>query len=166
MADGEGLGTASLEIRRLQRSDLPFVLDVRNECRDMLHDNRAFTLEESEAWFAQSRPDFRLVLLAGVPIGYLRLSNHDREARSAYVGADLHLKFRGKGLGRAVFDRFLPVLAAELDIRTWKLEVLSHNERALHLYLALGFKETGRRLNVGVREGRSVDSIGMALDLR
>ena len=161
--DGSDVAEGALEIRALRREDLPFLLDVRNECRNLLHDNRAFTLAESQTWFAETRPDVRIILLNGAPIGYFRLSNHDSRTRSIYVGADLHPAFRGRGLGRAVYRRFLPVFAAEFGVTELKLEVLSHNARARHLYETLGFRETGRHQGVAVRDGTRVDSICFTL---
>jgi RimJ/RimL family protein N-acetyltransferase len=160
---GSGLEDEALEIRALSREDLPFLLQVRNECRNLLHDNRAFTLAECQTWFAETRPDFRLIQLNGAPIGYFRLSNYDSRARSVYVGADLHPAFRGRGLGRAIYRRFLPVFAAEFGLTEVRLEVLSHNARARHLYETLGFRETGRHPGVAVRDGARVDSICLAL---
>lgn len=141
------------------------MLSVRNECRELLHDNRAFTLEECEAWFDREHPDFRLILRDGTPIGYFRLTRDDSSARSLYVGADLQPSVRELGLGRAIYERFLPTFAREFGVTEVKLEVLSHNERALRLYRSLGFRETGRDAGAFVRDGRRVDNVKMSLGL-
>ncbi|MBV9250861.1 MAG: GNAT family N-acetyltransferase [Acetobacteraceae bacterium] len=52
---------------------------------------------------------------------------------------------RGGGLGRGLLD-FAMKRAAELGIRTLHLEVEIGNERAIRMYRAAGFQETGRRL--------------------
>jgi RimJ/RimL family protein N-acetyltransferase len=145
--------------------DLPFLIEVRNDCRDCLHDNRVFTLAECQTWFSTKHPDFYVIKRAGKRIGYFRLSNHDPENASIYVGADLHKRHRGKGLARAAYEAFLPLLKDRYHVSTVKLEVLSHNAVALALYRKLGFVETDRKRGFGVRKGVPVDSIVMQLKL-
>lgn len=149
----------------LTQEDLPFLLDVRNECRDFLHDNRMFTLAECTTWFREKQPDFHMIRCDGQRIGYFRLSNHDPEDTSIYVGADLHRRFRGRGLAEPAYEAFLPLLKDRYRVSVAKVEVLSHNAPAQELYRKLGFVETGRRTSVTVRNGVQVDSILMALSL-
>jgi len=149
----------------LRQEDLPFLLSVRNECRDFLHDDREFTLAESEAWFRETKPTFHVIEHGRERIGYFRLSNHDVRARSIYVGADLHASFRGRGLGRAAYEAFLPLVKQWYDLAAVKLEVLSHNDVALGLYRKLGFVEIERKVGAALRAGRLVDSIVMVKTL-
>jgi RimJ/RimL family protein N-acetyltransferase len=149
------------EFSPLEPEDLPFLIAVRNECRDFLHDNREFTLAESEAWLREAKPDFHIIEHDGERIGYFRLSRHDIQGRSIYVGADLHEKFRGRGLARAAYEAFLPLLTERYGVVEARLEVLSHNDVALSLYRKLGFVEVDRQEGFAVREGRPVDSIVM-----
>jgi len=51
---------------------------------------------------------------------------------------------RGRGLARALLRLHLGRLAS-LGVKTVFLEVDEHNEAALRLYRALGFREVGRR---------------------
>jgi RimJ/RimL family protein N-acetyltransferase len=155
-----------IAFRELAREDLPFFLDVRNECRAMLHDDRIFTLAESEAWFDRDRPEYFLILRNGVRVGYFRVSNRDPERRSLYVGADLHKDFRGLGIARPAYQAFLRMLRVEQGIQVAELEVLSHNVVAHALYRKLGFVEVARKRNALVRDGYSTDSIVMRLELR
>src|SRR5205085_500048 len=106
--------------------DLPFLLEVRNECRDFLHDNRIFTLTECKSWFRENKPDFRLIIYRREPIGYFRLSNYHPESKSIYIGADLHKNFRGHGLARRAYEAFIPTVINSYLVDTFKLEVLSH----------------------------------------
>jgi RimJ/RimL family protein N-acetyltransferase len=153
------------EFKPLSEEDLSFVVEVRNECRDALHDNRAFTLEECKTWFRETNPDFFVIAHDGDRIGYLRLSNHDPTESSIYVGADLDAGFRGQGLARHAYESFLPLLRERYDVSTAKLEVLSHNTTALRLYRRLGFIEVDRKKGFVVRNGALVDSIVMAKKL-
>jgi RimJ/RimL family protein N-acetyltransferase len=145
----------------LAEEDLPFLVKVRNECRDCLHDNRSFTLEESQKWFRENKPDFHIIRFCGERIGYFRLGNYDARAASIYVGADLHQNFRGRGLGRQAYEAFLPRLKSRYNVQTAMLEVLSHNTVAHQFYQKLGFVEIDRKKALVVRNGAPVDSIVM-----
>ena len=130
----------------LTLEDIPFLLEVRNECRDFLHDNRMFTLDDCRVWFREKHPDFQV-------------------DASIYVGADLHRSYRGRGLARLAYEAFLPLLKNQYHVSTVKLEVLSHNTVALRLYQKLGFVEIDRKKGFAVREDRLVDSIVMMMSL-
>lgn len=149
----------------LTHEDLPFLIAIRNECRDFLHDNRVFTLAQCETWFREKRPDLHLIRYNAERIGYFRLSNHDPEHASIYVGADLHHRFRGRGLARLAYEEFLPLLKDRHHVSTAKLEVLSHNTVARKLYRKLGFVEIDRKRGFTARNGVPVDSIVMARNL-
>jgi RimJ/RimL family protein N-acetyltransferase len=149
----------------LTLEDIPFLLEVRNECRDFLHDNRMFTLDDCRVWFREKHPDFQVIRFDGERIGYFRLSNHDQVDASIYVGADLHRSYRGRGLARLAYEAFLPLLKNQYHVSTVKLEVLSHNTVALRLYQKLGFVEIDRKKGFAVREDRLVDSIVMMMSL-
>ena len=149
----------------LAREDLPFLIEVRNECRDSLHDNRVFTLAECETWFREKKPDFQIIRWDGERIGYFRLSNHDLENASIYIGADLDQRFRGRGLARLAYEAFLPVLKRRYGVSVVKLEVLSNNTVAHRLYQKLGFVEVGRKTAFAIRNGAPVDSIVMEMKL-
>ena len=149
----------------LKKVDLPFLIEVRNECKDCLHDNRPFTLAECEIWFREKKPDFHLIRCDGDRIGYFRLSNYDPVNASIYVGADLHKGFRGRGLARRAYEVFLPFLKDRYHVSTAMLEVLSSNTIAHSLYQKLGFVETGRKKAFAFRNGAPVDSIVMTMRL-
>ncbi len=148
--------------RPLTREDLPFLLEVRNECRDNLHDNRIFTLAQCEAWFQEQKPDFHVIGYDGERVGYFRLRDHDAGDASIHVGADLHMRFRRRGLALKAYEAFLPLLKERYQVSTAKLEVLSHNAPARRLYGKLGFVEIDCRRGIALRDGVPVDSIVMA----
>lgn len=156
---------ADIVIEPLGLEDLPFLLEVRNACRECLHDNRAFTLAECQNWFLETMPDFHIIRLGGERIGYFRLSHHEPREGSIYVGADVHERFRGRGLAGAAYRVFLPRVKERYRVSRVKLEVLSHNTVAHALYRRLGFVEVDRRTGFAVRGGMPVDSIVMELVL-
>jgi RimJ/RimL family protein N-acetyltransferase len=145
----------------LREEDLLFLVNVRNECRDFLHDNRSFTIDECKAWFQNASPTFYIVRLRGERIGYFRLSNYTPADGSIYVGADLHRDFRGRGLARLAYLEFIPWLGERYTVSRLRLEVLSHNLIAQALYRKLGFVEVSRRKGLTKRGGTPVDSILM-----
>lgn len=151
-----------IAFRRLAYDDLPFLIEVRNECRSFLHDDREFTLAECRDWFASLNPEFWLVLLASDAVGYFRTSERTLNGRSVMLGADLHKNWRGKGLGFRSWQLFL---TKEFETKTTaqvNLEVLSTNRRAHDLYSKLGFIENGR--TPMLRDGEEIQSVRMSLD--
>jgi RimJ/RimL family protein N-acetyltransferase len=145
--------------RELRPSDLPFLLEVRNASRAMLHDDRAFTLAQARAWYENTHPRFYLVMLGGAPIGYFRTSNWDDANKSIYVGCDLHPDHRGKGLASAAYRTFLRFLFDQCGMNKVSLEVLEHNEHAKRLYQRLGFVLEGTKRREVWRDGRYLDSL-------
>jgi RimJ/RimL family protein N-acetyltransferase len=155
------MGSSPFSFEPLREQHLPFLLEVRNECRSFLHDDRPFTLKESRRWLQHDKPEFWLIQYEGAWIGYFRFSDRDTERHSIRVGADLHPRFRGRGLARRAYEEYLSVLKHRDHMSIATLEVLSHNLAAQHLYRRLGFLEVGRRRAVAVRDGSPVDSIVM-----
>lgn len=156
---------ADLVIEPLGQDDLPFLLEVRNGCRECLHDNRVFALADCRKWFLETRPDFHIIRWRGKRIGYFRLGRHDPREGSIYVGADLHERFRRRGLAGAAYRSFLPRVKERYRVSRVRLEVLSHNTAARALYARLGFGEVGRKRAFAIRGGVPVDSIVMELAL-
>jgi len=156
-------GRDRFEFLPLREEDLPFLLSVRNECRAFLHDDREFNLEDATEWFRTKKPVFFVLRHEGEKIGYFRTSDHVGE--SLLVGADLAKAYRGKGLGHDAYKAFFPFIKQRLGVSLLKLEVLSSNLRAMHLYEKLGFRETGRALGAYRRNGEVVDNVAMELKL-
>ena len=153
------MSSPTFTFEQLTFDDLPFLIEVRNECREFLHDNRVFTLPECERWFRETKPDFRIIRHHGERIGYFRLTNYDPQDSSIYIGADLHKDFRGRGLARGAYEAFLPLIKNSYRVSIVKLEVLSHNKVAHALYKKLGFVEIDRKTAAAVRNGLCVDSL-------
>lgn len=161
----------------MKAADLDFVNEVRNECREYLHDNSEFTLEETKEWFRAAQPKFYLVMKDGKRIGYIRTSTwrdgegflvHSKENAdievgkpvSCFVGCDLHQEYRGMKLSRVVYILLLNYLFEEKELETVWLEVLHSNTRALKLYESLGFKHVSNSF----LKDRPEMSITMRLD--
>ena len=152
-----------LYFRPLKKDDLAFLLEVRNECREFLHDDRIFDLDEATRWFCDQKPDFWLIYLNEARIGYFRISHHSSEHKRLYLGADLHQDYRGKGLGFLAWRNFLTFMFSKYDVHKVGLEVLASNERAMNLYRKLGFQKEGVKRDEIFRNQRWIDSIIMSL---
>lgn len=153
-----------IEIRKIKREDVPFLNEVRNcYAEEHLHDSRKFTLEETFCWFDLTNPDFRIVLLNNIPIGYFRLSNHCKINKNIYIGMDIHKDFKGRGYGFKSYIEFIPKLLKEYDLNKISLEVLSTNIVAINLYKKLGFVHEGIKRKEVFKKGEFVDSIIMSM---
>jgi len=146
---------------KMTQNDLPFFLSIRNECRKYLHNNNYFSLEECKKWFISSTTKYYIVTMNNNKIGYIRLSEHDKLNKSIYIGADLHKNYRGRGIGKKLYDNLFSFLKENFDIKILYLEVLSHNLRAINLYINLGFRPLNLIQNFDIRDGIHVNSIKM-----
>ncbi|NQT21888.1 MAG: GNAT family N-acetyltransferase, partial [Candidatus Omnitrophica bacterium] len=144
--------------------DLLFLNNVRNECRGFLHCDKYFSLEETKKWFLENKPEFYMIYLDTARIGYFRTSNYSKEKSAIYLGCDIHKNKRGKGLGSASYERFIPFIFNKYNLRTINLEVLHANKRAIRLYKRLGFKIYRIDRNFLVRNGKSLHNYYMTLD--
>ena len=153
-----------LTFRPLSYEDLQFLNEVRNECcGEYLHNPRQHTLEETYEWFFKTNPLFFIILLDGERIGYFRTSNHSKENKNIYLGADLHKDFRGKGLALQSYREFIPFLVKEYDLHKISLEALETNQKAIKLYETVGFIHEGVKRDEIFKNGKWVDSIMMSI---
>lgn len=127
----------TITIRDLSEDDLEFLVEIRNECRNFLHDASEFSLEECKIWFKKTKPQFYIIENEGTKIGYFRTSNWQQD--SCWVGGDLHKDYRGKGLMKNAYVNLFHYLK-NMQIRKVFLSVLSFNETAFFLYKKLGFE--------------------------
>lgn len=152
-----------ISFRKLTLDDLCFFLEIRNECRNLLHNNSFFTLKEAEDWYLDQTPEFYIINYFGENVGYFRTSNFLKHKNSIYIGADLHKKFRGQGIAYYAYIKFINFLNYEKGIKTFSLEVLSHNKFAIKLYLKLGFQIINRKKTKTIRVNEYVDNLTMSL---
>tara|TARA_R110000751_G_scaffold169054_1_gene275152 strand:- start:155 stop:592 length:438 start_codon:yes stop_codon:yes gene_type:complete len=89
-------------LKSLTESDLPFLLEIRNDdsTRCNLENNSKFTLKESLKWFRETQPKWYIILHQGVPVGYIRTSGDE-------VGCDIHPNFRRRGYAKIAYETYL-----------------------------------------------------------
>jgi len=155
--------TKLFNIRIMDEKDISFFLEVRNECRKHLDNDRKYTLTECTEWFWNKKLDVLIIEYNGDKIGYFRTSDVDLKNKSIWVGADLHKDFRGRGLSKKMYRQFFDDLYEE-GFDTFILNVLEINNRAVSLYKKLGFKEESVKNNTVIRsDGKSYNRIRMRL---
>lgn len=100
----------------------------------------------------------------GACLGHVGLYKIDHRVRSAefaiMVGAKDHW---GKGLGRKVTTFIMNWGFTELNLHRMGLSVLATNERAIKLYVSLGFIEEGRLRAAQFKGGKYIDVIMMSM---
>lgn len=121
-----------VELLSLQESDLPFLIEVRNNesTRSQLGNDSSFTLEECTEWFNTQKPKWLLIINHNLTrVGYMRIEGNT-------LGVDIHPDFRRKGYARLAYQTYLKTTDyAELDV--------FEDNHAKKLYQELGFVETG-----------------------
>ena len=155
-----------MKFTKITYEDLAFLNGVRNlYAKDFLHDSRTFTHNETQSWFYRCNPDYWIIWDGKERAGYFRLSNHSKENRNIYIGADIHPAFAGIGLGYKSYKEFLNFLfnEGEYDLHKITLEVLATNTRAIHLYKKLGFVQEGCKRQEVLKGDTYVDSIIMSI---
>jgi GNAT superfamily N-acetyltransferase len=124
-------------IKRLKESDLPFLLEVRNDdrTRHYLEDNRKFTLDECKEWFKGLELFWYVIWDNGQRKGYVRLS---RKLGKLYIGIDIHPDQRRKGYARRTFEMFLKTAKIfHISLYLWVFE----KNHAYEFYKRLGFRD-------------------------
>lgn len=125
-------------------------------------------LRRKIARYNESANDLNIVatLDDGSIIGDLLATGGERRRVSHKIrfGLSVDARYRDKGVGRALILALLGWARAHPTIEKVDLGVFASNERARHLYLALGFKEEGRRVReICLGPGEYEDDIAMAL---
>lgn len=123
----------NLTLRELHNndSDLSFLLEIRNDesTRNQLENDSVFSLDECKTWYSNLKIKWKIIEVAGTPVGYLRFNDDDE------VGCDIHPHHRRRGYARRAYEMFLK------DVNTATLWVFEDNF-AKNLYNSLGFNET------------------------
>lgn len=144
--------------------EIKFLNEVRNECAEkFLHDSTTYTLQETTQWVLTLKTPYYIVSDGNQSIGYFRTSNYSKVNKNMYIGMDIHKSRRGKGLAYESYKRFIPYVFYYYDLNKVSLEVLATNERAIALYLKLGFFSEGLKREEVLKDGRYVDSLLMSL---
>jgi RimJ/RimL family protein N-acetyltransferase len=125
------------------------------------------TAEEEREWIRMHDLPGNLLLIAWSGEELAGVLNFTRKSRKkvshiGMFGISIKEKYCNQGLGKELIRTCLDWAKAEPGIEKVCLEVFSHNERGIHLYQKLGFREEGRRIkHVRNRDGSYSDELLM-----
>jgi RimJ/RimL family protein N-acetyltransferase len=105
--------------------------------------------------------------LEGEIIGLLDFAA-ERKAQAAHggeLGMSVDREQRGKGVGSVLLAALI-AWAPPAGISRLQLQVFENNPRAIRLYERLGFRHEGRRRGAVVVDGRKLDVLLMAREVR
>lgn len=96
-------------------------------------------------------------------VGYMIVQGDQssRISHRAYIVIGIHSDFRGKGIGKALFQH-AEEWAKEQGIHRLELTVIKHNEAAFNLYKKMGYEVEGTKRDSLLIDGTYVDEYYMA----
>ena len=153
----------SLEILNLKTDDITFFLKVRNECAPFLHDDRLFSEEECRPWLEKNYQNYLLIKKNDAKVGYIRLTHNNKLLKLLTLGLDIDSNFRRQHIA---YDTYLALFNHFFIVNQYKclrLEVLSHNDKAISLYKKLGFNVVKVIEKFLIRNNLIVDNIYMEI---
>lgn len=160
-----------LVIRITEERDLESARLLHNDDSVLLQltDIRHVSQAEQRRWFesVSTSPTARRYSILreedGQFVGVFRLDDLDLQNRSARVGLDIAIDFRGRGYSKIVYEYFFDYLFRQLGLNRLALVTLASNTIAGNLYHGLGFVEEGRSRQAVWRNGGFVDLVHFGL---
>lgn len=136
----------------LEKEYLKDLLRWRNDpdVQQWIFQKWPLSMAEQEKWFGSYLENERYKILVVYHendrrnIGYLRLANIDYQNSSLEIGGDIgEREYRGKGVGKIMYQKALGFVFDELNINRVYLHVLEDNEVAIKFYTKMGFQKEG-----------------------
>lgn len=162
-----------LLFRSAREEDAQILLDyLKTTCAEtrylvMEPDEISLTLEQEIEFIKANRDSKHDLLLLGFLdgeyVGNCSLMGNDtsRYQHRASLGIALYQKYTGMGIGRAMIEKLL-CIARENGLEQVELEVVTDNERAVHLYQSMGFEIYGTFPNsMKYKDGTYADAYWM-----
>jgi RimJ/RimL family protein N-acetyltransferase len=127
------------------------------------------TLQDEEAWIRRHAEHPAQVLLV-VEVGgevrgliHFEPGNKRRQAHTGELAMNVAADWREQGIGRCLLEALIAWATEHQQIERLGLRALSTNDRALHVYRAVGFVEEGRRIQaIKLGPGQYADEILMS----
>ena len=159
---------SSVAIRAARENDAEAICGIYNqgiEDRIATLETELRTPEERRQWMAARGPRHPVIVAeaAGTVIGWGSLNQYNPRAAYQYV-ADFSVyverDWRGKGVGQRLLDRLIK-LAREIGYHKMMLSAFPFNEGGVALYERLGFTKVGICHEMGLLDGKWVDTLIM-----
>lgn len=154
----------------VSEEDLDFITEIRQdpEVEKYLGTLLFTNKQKQREWFMKTCMDstkmyfiFSESGFINSKIGYVRFTKIDYINKSICVGGDIHSKYRGKGYSKQMYRLIFDLVFNKMNMNKCYLWVLENNERAIHIYKKLGFKESGRSRKSIYKDGKYLDYILM-----
>ena len=124
-----------------------------------------FSEEAERGWVEENSGEYQFAIIereSGESIGNCGIQavthTFQRAELGLFIGDEEN---RNKGYGKEVLSLLLEYCFDTLNLHNVMLKVFSFNERAVHTYSRVGFKEIGRRREAYYAKGRFWDEIYM-----
>ena len=128
------------------------------------------TLADEQAYLKTSLDTYNSIFLIAITpeeevIGVCAFQGGRRKAvmHQGAIGISVNKEWRDKGLGTALMQRLIHWAKGKVIITRLELTVMTHNERAIHVYEKLGFKKEGRQRAALFKDGAYIDMYVMGL---
>lgn len=157
-----------LQVRVARFADLPLIQDIHNQGiidRVATLDTELRTMTNTQLWFERHGPRHPVLVAesGGSIAGWASLNTFNVRPAYQYV-ADLSIymarPWRGKGLGARLLSPLIP-LARELGYHKIVLSAFPTNTAGMRLYARQGFTTVGIYKEMGLLDGRWVDTVIM-----
>jgi len=158
--------TTGTTIRRIERGDLPALLDIYNHyvrTTPITFDIEEQTLGQRMAWFesfaSAGRYQCFVAVQDGQPIGWASSGKFkERQAYETSVELSVYLapNAHGKGLGRKLYETLIDILKRE-DIHRLYGGITLPNDASIALHEAMGFRRVSLTSEVGRKFGKYWD---------
>ena len=127
------------------------------------------TLEDEETWIRRHAEHPAQALLVAEVDGevcgliHFEPGTRRRQAHAGELAMNVAAEWREQGIGRCLLEALITWATDHPQIERLGLRALSINDRALHVYRAVGFVEEGRRIQaIKLGPGQYADEILMS----
>lgn len=146
------LAEFGVELRERRPEDLPILGKLRRDS-EVQHSLMGYPSEQVsdtdiQQWLDRRSSDTsgRFLVVAdstGDCVGFVQLVGIHQKGQFAWLGIAIDPDHHGKNFGKGALNALFRFSSAELGLRKLLLEVLEENQRAMSLYLSLGFRQVG-----------------------
>ena len=152
-------------IRDVEFEDHRWLVELHNDPM-VLHnitDPNPITLDSHLKWWSNlnNKQKRFIFCVDGVRAGFCKFYDIDNTNNNCILGADLHIKFRGKGYSVHMWRLMLEYCFDVLKLHRVSLQTASYNEIAQKTYNRIGFKTEGLLVESLFRDGKYYDQICM-----
>lgn len=110
-----------------------------------------------ESWCTSNYQKHFIIKESNKNIGLAQIFDIDVVNRKCQLGILIFPEHIGNGNGTIVLKKLIDICFYDLNLHKIEVDILSDNERSVHLFEKMGFKIEGKRLKSIFKEGRYID---------